>query len=311
MLGEVSIIGSGFVGRGWAVCFARAGHRVRLWDPAPGAAAEARDYIAAMLPDLAQYGLLGDSSLASTLEAITISDTLEDAVADAAYIQENAPEQLDLKQRLFSDLDRLAPQDSILASSTSALLPSAITESLPGRARCIVAHPVNPPHLIPLVELVPAPWTAPETVARAESLMAEIGQTPVRLEREIDGFLLNRLQAAVLDEAFRLVDGGYASVEAVDACMSDGLAPRWSFMGPFETIDLNAPGGVRDYVTRYQTMFMGLADTMRYSADWTGPVLDTIEADRRACLPEKDLRARQMWRDRKLMAHAAFRHDQN
>lgn len=307
---EISIIGSGFVGRGWAVCFARAGHRVRLWDPAAGAAAEACDYIAAMLPDLGQHGLLGDMSPESTLEAIAIADSLEQAVAGAVYIQENAPEQLEVKQRLFSDLDRLAPQDAVLASSTSALLPSAITEGLPGRARCIVAHPVNPPHLIPLVELVPSPWTAPETVARAESLMAEIGQTPVRVEREIDGFLLNRLQTAVLDEAFRLVDGGYASVEAVDACMSDGLAPRWSFMGPFETIDLNAPGGVRDYVTRYQGMFMRLADTMRYSADWTGPALDTVEEGRRARLPEKDLRARQMWRDRKLMAHAAFRHGQ-
>lgn len=195
----------------------------------------------------------------------------------------------------------------MIASSSSALLPSAFTAGLAGAARCLVAHPVNPPHLIPLVELVPAPWTAEETLARTEALMREIGQSPVRLEREVDGFLLNRIQAAVLDEAFRLVDAGLASADAVDACLRDGLAMRWVFMGPFETIDLNAPEGVRDYVARYQPMFRRLTDTMRESADWSGPVLDRIEADRRARLPQEALRARQMWRDRRLMALAAFR----
>ncbi|HWL57427.1 MAG TPA: 3-hydroxyacyl-CoA dehydrogenase, partial [Paracoccus sp. (in: a-proteobacteria)] len=250
---------------------------------------------------------LGGNTPAAVLGRIRVVDDLADAVQAASHIQENAPENLELKTLLFRQLDVLASPDTVIASSTSALLPSAFTQELPGRGRCIVAHPVNPPHLIPLVELVPAPWTTAETLARTEGLMHQIGQSPVRLEHEIDGFLLNRIQAAVLDEAFRLVDSGLASAGAVDACLRDGLALRWVFMGPFETIDLNAPQGVRDYVDRYQPMFRRMTETMRVSADWSGPALDRIEADRRARLPREELRERQMWRDRQLMALATFR----
>ncbi|WYK07096.1 3-hydroxyacyl-CoA dehydrogenase (plasmid) [Cereibacter sphaeroides f. sp. denitrificans] len=304
---SVGVIGTGFVGRGWAICLARAGHEVRLWDPAPDAAEAARAYIAEMLPDLAAADLLGGRAPDAVLERIRVAPDMATALRGARHIQESAPEDLLLKTALFAELDAQADPGAVIASSSSALLPSAFTAGLAGAARCLVAHPVNPPHLIPLVELVPAPWTAEETLARTEALMREIGQSPVRLEREVDGFLLNRIQAAVLDEAFRLVDAGLASADAVDACLRDGLAMRWVFMGPFETIDLNAPEGVRDYVARYQPMFRRLTDTMRESADWSGPVLDRIEADRRARLPQEALRARQMWRDRRLMALAAFR----
>ncbi|MEH6772510.1 MAG: 3-hydroxyacyl-CoA dehydrogenase, partial [Cereibacter changlensis] len=251
--------------------------------------------------------LLGGHAPKEITSLISVAATLAEAVAGAEHVQENAPERLELKRALFQDLDAAAPAEAVIASSTSALLPSAFTEHLEGRARCIVAHPVNPPHLIPLVELVPAPWTSEEALTRTEALMRSVGQSPVRLEAEIDGFLLNRLQAAVLDEAFRLVDGGFASAEAVDACMRDGLALRWVFMGPFETIDLNAPEGVRDYVGRYRAMFRTLTGSMRSEIDWSGPVLDRIEADRRNRLPLAGLEERQMWRDRQLMALAAFR----
>lgn len=308
---SVGIVGSGFIGRGWAVCFARGGHDVRLWDPAEGAAAAARDYIAAMLPDLAANDMLNGRSPDAILASIHVTTDLSAALAGVSHVQENAPEEISLKRRLFADLDAALPGDVVIASSTSALLPSAFTEALAGRGRCIVAHPVNPPHLIPLVELVPAPWTLPDTVTRCETLMQGIGQTPVRVEREIDGFLLNRLQAAVLDEAFRLVAGGYGSPAAVDACMRDGLAARWSLMGLFETIDLNAPGGVRDYVERYEPNFKRMTATMRDSVDWAGPVLEVIAAARRSQLPTTDLPARQMWRDRRLMALAAYHRSQS
>ncbi|CAH1655114.1 3-hydroxyacyl-CoA dehydrogenase [Chelatococcus asaccharovorans] len=306
-MGSVGIIGTGFIGRAWSVCFARAGHRVSLWDPVPGSAQAARDFIAHMLPDLDRFGLLNGSAPEDVLGRIHLSSSMAEAVSEVEHVQENAPERLDLKIDLFAQLDALAPKTAVIASSTSALLPSAFTADLAGRNRCIVAHPVNPPHLIPLVEIVPAPWTDGDTIARTEALMREIGQTPVHVRREIDGFVLNRLQAAVLDEAFRLVADGYASAADVDACMRDGLALRWSFMGPFETIDLNAPDGIRDYVARYQAMYRGMTETMRDSADWSGPVLDTIEAERRRQLPQEDLKKRQIWRDRQLMALAAHR----
>jgi 3-hydroxyacyl-CoA dehydrogenase len=289
------------------VSFARAGYDVRLWDPAPGAARSAKEYVKTLLPEMEEAGLLGTRSQAKVCELISAVSTLEEAVSGVCHVQENAPEDLQTKIQLFAELDALAPSDAIIASSTSALLPSAFTEKTPGRTRCIVAHPVNPPHLIPLVEIVPAPWTDEATIARTEALMLDVGQSPVVIQREIDGFLLNRLQAALLDEAFRLVDGGYAKAQDIDACMRDGLAMRWVFMGPFETIDLNAPGGVRDYVARYQGMFRRMTDTMRHSADWSGAVLNHVEESRRASLETDQLQARQIWRDRKLMAVAAFR----
>ncbi len=130
----------------------------------------------------------------------------------------------------------------MLASSTSAIPASRFTEGLAGRARCLVAHPVNPPHLVPIVELCGAPWTAPATIARAERVFASVGQVPIVVRRELDGFVLNRLQGALLSEAMRLVGEGYVSADDLDKTVRDGLGLRWSFLGPMATIELNAPG---------------------------------------------------------------------
>jgi 3-hydroxyacyl-CoA dehydrogenase len=201
----------------------------------------------------------------------------------------------------------VAEPEAVLASSTSALLPSRFTESLAGRRRCLVVHPINPPYLIPAVEIVPAPWTDPAIVERTRALMAAMGQAPIVMTREIDGFVMNRLQGALLEEAFRLVADGYASVEDVDTGLREGLAMRWSFMGPFETIDLNAPLGVRDYVQRYQRIYERLFPSMQRRVDWAGAVIETVERERRARLPQAELQRRQMWRDRRLMALAAHK----
>jgi L-gulonate 3-dehydrogenase len=137
--------------------------------------------------------------------------------------------------------------------------------------------------------------------------MRSMGHAPIVMKREIDGFVMNRLQGALLEEAFRLVAEGYASIEDVDIGIRDGLALRWSFMGPFETIDLNAPGGVRDYANRYQGIYKQIFPSSQWRADWSGPVMDAIEADRRKRLPADRLAARQVWRDRRLMALAAHK----
>ena len=170
--------------------------------------------------------------------------TLEEALDGASHVQESTPEDVGVKRHVFSRLDALAPADAVLASSTSAILPSRFTEALPGRGRVLVVHPINPPYLIPAVEIVPAPWTDAAVVERTAALMRSAGHAPIVMKREIDGFVMNRMQGALLEEAFRLVAEGYASIEDVDIGIRDGLALRWSFIGPFETIDLNAPGGV-------------------------------------------------------------------
>lgn len=304
---ETAIVGSGFIGRAWAISFARAGASVRLWDQAEGAARKAVDYITSVLDDLAANDLLNGQSTANVLSRINPCATLEEALAHASHVQENTPEDLATKIKVFERLDAVARPDAVLASSTSALLPSKFTEGLKGRGRCIVVHPINPPYLIPAAEVVPAPWTTPETVERTRQFLVSAGHAPLVMKKELDGFIMNRMQGALLEEAFRLVADGYASVDDVDTGIRDGLALRWSFMGPFETIDLNAPGGVRDYAERYQRIYENLFPQMQRRVDWTGAVMEEVEKDRRKRLPADRLQERQVWRDRRLMALAAHK----
>lgn len=307
MTERVAIIGTGFIGRAWAIAFARAGWDVHLWDPQAGAVDACLATVDGLLADLAAQELLENATPAAVGARMHPSDSLAAALAGVAWMQENAPEQVEIKRDLWRDLDRLAPADAVLASSSSAIVPSRFTETLAGRHRCLVAHPLNPPYLIPAVELVPAPWTAQETMQRAEAVMHGIGQSPIVMRRELDGFVMNRMQGALLEEAFRLVADGYCSIEDVDIGLREGLALRWSFMGPFETIDLNAPGGVGDYVRRYQSIYERLFPSMQRRVDWAGPVLQSVESERRKRLPEQELAERQRWRDRNLMALAAHK----
>lgn len=304
---KIAIIGSGFIGRAWAITFARAGFDVALADQAPGAPEAALAYIEGVLPDLAENDLLNGSSPEAVRARLSAAPSYAAALDGAVHVQENAPESLDIKRALYAELDALAAPDTVLASSTSALLPSLFSEQLKGRERVCVCHPINPPYLIPAVEVVPAPWTSADTMARAASLMRAAGQSPIVMKKELDGFVMNRMQGALLEEAFRLVADGYASVEDVDVGIREGLALRWSFMGPFETIDLNAPGGVADYVARYQQIYERVSPTQWRRVDWGGDVLATVLAERRAALPQDQLADRQVWRDRRLMALAAHK----
>ncbi|MGE0004259.1 MAG: 3-hydroxyacyl-CoA dehydrogenase [Parvibaculaceae bacterium] len=302
-----AIIGAGFIGRAWAISFARAGSSVRLWDELDGTAGKALAYISGVLDDLARNDLLNGAAPAAVLARISAAATLEEAVAEAGHVQENTPEVLDTKIAVFRKLDAAARPDAVLASSTSALLPSRFTETLKGRHRCVVVHPINPPYLVPAAEVVPAPWTSAETVERTRAFLIAAGHAPLVMKKELDGFIMNRMQGALLEEAFRLVADGYASVEDVDIGIRDGLALRWSFMGPFETIDLNAPGGVRDYAERYQRIYENLFPQMQRRVDWTGPVMETVEPERRKHTPAGRLQDRQVWRDKRLMALAAHK----
>jgi 3-hydroxyacyl-CoA dehydrogenase len=306
-MSKVAIIGAGFVGRAWAISFARAGHDVTLWDEHADAPAAALSYIDGVLPDLVVNDLLNNQSAAQVRGRMRGASTLEEALSGADYVQENTPENVEIKREVFARLDAIARPDTILASSTSAILPSHFTEHLKGRTRCLVVHPINPPYLIAAAEVVPAPWTDPGVVERAATFLRGAGHAPIVMKRELDGFVMNRMQGALLEEAFRLVEGGYASIEDVDIGIRDGLALRWSFMGPFETIDLNAPGGVRDYCQRYEQIYQRLHPSTQTRANWNGPVLDVIETERRKLLPADRLQRHQAWRDRRLMALAAHK----
>jgi len=304
---KAAIIGSGFVGRAWAISFARAGCDVALWDQDKQAPGRALAYIERLLPDLEANDLLNGAKASEVAARIHAAPTLEAALEGAVHVQENTPEDVEVKRAVFARLDAAAPPDAVLASSTSAILPSAFTENLKGRRRALVVHPINPPYLIPAAEVVPAPWTDPAVVERAANFLRAAGHAPIVMKRELDGFVMNRLQGALLEEAFRLVDQGYAGIEDVDVGIREGLALRWSFMGPFETIDLNAPAGVRDYAERYQGIYARIFPSSQWRADWSGPVMDVIERERRKSLPADKLGERQAWRDRRLIALAAHK----
>jgi len=302
---KVAIIGTGLIGRAWAMVFARAGHPVRLYDSTPGATNKAIGLIREGLEELQQFGLI-KASADTVMKCVSGATTFAQAVKDADYVQENTSERLEVKREVYRQLDEAAPAHCILASSTSTIQTSRFSEGLKGKHRCIVAHPVNPPHVVPIVEISPAPWTSPEVVARTRALHDKVGQVAIIVKKEVEGFILNRLQAALLLESWRLVKDDYVSVEDLDKCLRDGLGLRWSFMGPFETIDLNAPGGVADYAARYGPVLYGMMKDVRHEP-WDDELVAKIERERRKLMPQAQHAEREAWRDRRLMALIAHK----
>ena len=252
--------------------------------------------------DLEKNGLIADG--AELLARIRVASSLAEALENAGYIQENVFETIEAKRAIFSEIDAVVGADTLIGSSSSGIPSSAFTEHVACRSRCLVAHPANPPYLIPIVELVPAPWTQPETVKRVRELMTKAGQEPIELTREIQGFVLNRLQSGLLAEAWQLVAEGIASVADIDRTVSAGLGLRWSFMGPFETIDLNAPGGVADYAQRFGGLYREIRHSRGTTGNWDAALIGKVEAERREALPVDALGARAAWRDRRLMGLA-------
>ena len=302
-----AMVGAGLIGRSWAMVFARAGWRVRLFDSVALQLDAAREHIASGLAEQQQYGLADDA--AAAFARVEYVADLEKALAGVDWVQENAPELLDVKRELYPRIDRATPKAAIVASSTSAIPASRFTETLAGRARCLVAHPVNPPHLVPVVELCGAPWTDAATLARARAVMTEIGQVPIIVKRELDGFILNRLQGALLSEALRLVGEGYVSPQDLDKTVQDGLGLRWSFIGPFATIELNAPGGVADYCTRYAGFYRTLATNPPASAVWDPANVQNVTSQLEPPRSADERDARMRWRDARLLALRQHKRD--
>ncbi len=301
----VGIIGVGLIGRAWSNVFSRAGWTVKVWDANPETTRAAPGLIAESLDDLARHGLVSDPKGAAKL--VSAAATMKECVANVDFVQESGPETIDAKIAIWKELDAAAPADAILASSSSAIVASRFTEGLKGRHRCLIAHPVNPPHVVPIVELCPAPWTSPEVVKRARAVYESVGQEPMELKKEIDGFILNRMQAVLVSEAFRLVAEGYCSAEDLDKTIAHGLGLRWSFMGPFETIEMNAPGGIPDYCKRFSKTMAGLA-SRPYPGDQFEPesVAKIMASWGKSPTPDAVAR-KSRWRDDRLAALAAFK----
>jgi 3-hydroxyacyl-CoA dehydrogenase len=300
MTARIGIVGAGLIGRAWAIVFARAGISVSLYDVDAGALDKVRGAIRQSLVDLQQAGLIED--VEAPLSLIQTENDLARAMAGAEYIQECGPENVEAKRRIYADLEAVSAKDAVLASSTSGIAASQFTAQLRHPERCLVAHPVNPPYLIPLVEVAPTLDTSEAAVKSTMLLMEQAGQVPILVRKEVQGFILNRLQGALLNEALRLFRDGYVSAEDLDKTVKHGLGLRWSFMGPFETIDLNAPSGVIDYAARYGPLYHAIDQQRGDDNPWDTTTLNALDKERRERLPSDGLADRQAWRDRRLMA---------
>lgn len=302
----VAVIGAGLVGAGWAIVFARAGLNVRMYDRAPQVLESAPALVAQQLAQLAAYGLLPEAADAIRAR-ISVAHSLREALEGAAYAQESVLEQVPVKRQLMEEIDALGLNELIIGSSTSGFPASDFSLDLSISPRVLVAHPVNPPYLVPIVELVGSPQTAAATVDWTHQLMEAVGQSVVRVNKEIEGFILNRLQAVLLREAWTLVADGVASCDDIDKTIRDGLGWRWSFMGPFETIDLNAPNGVADYAARFGPLFHRIAASRDQQRPWDAELIGDVETQRREHLQASQLNERRSWRDDQLMKFAVHR----
>ncbi|MBM7058178.1 3-hydroxyacyl-CoA dehydrogenase NAD-binding domain-containing protein [Streptomyces durocortorensis] len=231
---RVACVGAGVIGGGWAAHFLARGYDVTAWDPAPDAAVRLRRLIAAAWPALEQLGLADGASQ----DRLTVTTTLEEAVAEAQFVQESAPEKLDLKRDLLARLDAAAPAGTVIASSTSGYPMTDMQTEAADPGRLVVGHPFNPPYLIPLVEVVGGERTAPAAVDWASRFYAVAGKSVITMDREVPGFIANRLQEALWREALHMVASGEATVAEIDASITEGPGLRWAVMGPMLTFAL-------------------------------------------------------------------------
>jgi 3-hydroxyacyl-CoA dehydrogenase len=242
---RVAIVGTGLIGASWAAYFLARGLDVVGTDPAPQAERALRDYVDRVWPVLTQLGLAPGADRAR----LAFSTDLKTALTGVDFVQENGPEREDIKVRLFAEMDAILPAQVIMASSSSSLAMSVVQRDCRHPERCVLGHPFNPPHLIPLVEVVGGQRTSPETLDRVQKFYTRVGKRTIRLHREIAGHVANRLQAALWREAAHLVAEGVVSVADVDAAVSEGPGLRWSVMGPNLIFHLGGgPGGMAHFM---------------------------------------------------------------
>ncbi|MBB5357476.1 3-hydroxyacyl-CoA dehydrogenase [Rhodanobacter sp. ANJX3] len=246
---RVAIVGTGVIGASWAAAFLASGLDVSANDVAPGAEVRLRKYISEAWPALEQLGLAKDASR----ERLTFSGDLETAVKSADLVQENGPEKIEFKRGLYEHLDALLDANVIIASSSSGLTMGSIQSACTKHPeRCVIGHPFNPPHLIPLVEIVGGALTSEDTIERATRFYRSLGKKTIRLRKEVPGHVANRLQAALFREVVHLIAEGVVSVEDADAAVSWGPGLRWGVMGPTMLFNLGGgEGGIAHFLEQF------------------------------------------------------------
>src|ERR1700752_4905738 len=242
---NVAIVGTGVIGASWAALYLARGLNVTATDPAPNAEASLRKYIDAAWKDLSVVGLSPNASR----DPLKFTTDIKQALKDADLVQENGPERKDFKIKLFADMDAATPPDSIIASSSSGLTMSVMQSACKHPERCVIGHPFNPPHVVPLVEVVAGEKTSPETVQRTIAFYTSIGKKPIHVRKEVVGHVANRLQAALYREVVYLIEQGVLDVADSDAAVCWGPGLRWGLMGPNLLFHLaGGQGGIQHFM---------------------------------------------------------------
>eukprot|EP00057_Strongylocentrotus_purpuratus_P034222 XP_794386.1 PREDICTED: lambda-crystallin homolog [Strongylocentrotus purpuratus] len=306
---KIGIVGSGLIGRSWAMIFASAGFSVTIFDIEPSQVSNALKLIKSQLEELSESGMLrGTLSVEAQFALIKGSNSMEEALAGASFVQECVFEKLEVKQKVFSEMEQYVSDGAILSSSSSCIMPSQFTENLKRRNQCIISHPINPPYYAPLVEIIPAPWTDQSAIDRTRTIMESVGQVPVTLKKEVPGFAANRIQYAIIAEVWRLVEGGVLSADDMDKVMSAGLGLRYAFLGPLEVMHLNAEG-MQSYMERYTQSIEHVLGNFGPTPTFTGSGLEQIIKEMDAKIPLDKLEERRQWRDTRLAALAKLKRD--
>ena len=299
---NTACIGLGVVGRAWAVVFAKAGSTVTLFDNnEEEIETRALPAISDTLELLDRADLLSEAP-ERILDRIHPKQSIEDAVRGTHYVQESVREDIEIKRSVFAEIAAYADAACILASSTSALKGSDFLSSIPHPERALVAHPVNPPSLIPLVELCGSAQTSRETISAAQQFLTRMEMQPIIVKKEIDGFILNRLQYTLVAEAMHLVGEGYCDAGDIDRVMTRGLALRWASIGPFETAHLNSTNGFRGFVDQLGPMMKQMGRSARTDYDWDSELADAIHEKLAERCPVSEIADRQRWRDGRILA---------
>lgn len=299
---RVVILGAGFIGISFAAVLADNGWQVTLVEPDLQRQDAATDSLRSQHDGIALAGL--DKRRGGAIEVLISG---KEALEQAALVIECGPENLDIKQKIFARLLADTAPETLLVTASSAIPMSQIVADPGQQSRCMVAHPVNPPAVLRLIELCPAPGTSPEAIQRAATHFADAGFEPVILSCEIEGFLLNRLQGAVLREAYRLVDDGIAEPDDIDRVMRLGLGPRWALSGPFETAELNTPGGIAAHAERLGPAYKRMGEQRGETVDWPGPLVARVAAARDAARGDQSISERAAWRSMAVARLVGFR----
>ena len=283
---NIGICGAGLIGASWAIGFANAGYKSLVYDNNPDSFKNFENVFDKLIKDLIIIN--PDLNVEKIKLGIKLNCSIEEICKDSILIQESIIEDLEEKKKIFIILDKLSSKNTILASSSSYLLISKISENIINRHRCINAHPALPPHVVPFVEVCGSLETSPEIIQKALSLYKKANYASIIINKETEGFVLNRLQGALLNEAVRLHEGGYASMDDIDIAMKHALGIRWAFLGPFEIMDLNAPDGIKDSFSRYKTGIQNLAKEQNTVPEYSDDYLNRLEEEQRKRLAFSD-----------------------